>query len=57
MTDHKVQDELILKAVKWGIRFAEALEKAGGDPTGVLNTFSGESVATMVRNGLVVRHD
>jgi hypothetical protein len=53
--DKKAQDELILNAVRWGIDFAEAVAGVGGHPAGVLNMFSDESIATMVRNGLAVR--
>lgn len=55
--DHKEQDALILKSVRWGAKFAEAVRDAGGYGPGVLKSFSDESIATMVRNGLFVKGD
>lgn len=43
---------LIRKAVKWSAEASENIIEAGGSPDVVLSQFSGESITTMVRNGL-----
>jgi hypothetical protein len=54
--DKKDQDALIVKSVRWGIKFAEEAAAASASSS-VLSQFSEETLITMVRNNLQVVWD
>lgn len=57
LSEQETEDCFMIDAAMWGIKFAESVAAVGGDPVAVLRTFTKESVATMIRNGLSVEVD
>lgn len=55
MTDKECEDVLMVRAAKWGVRFAEQVTIVGGVAESALEEFSEASISLMIRNGLEVR--
>lgn len=52
VSSQKQLDELIVRAVRWGLQFYKSVHVKSGDPNVVLNSFSEESIVTMVKNNI-----
>lgn len=54
MSTLKEDNELIIKATRWGIRVSEQVIRAGGSPESVLAGLPDAMIATMVRNNMEI---
>jgi len=53
---HQIEDELILKAVRWASRTSAEIYKAGGSSDALMKRIPDDLITTFVRNGLELKH-